>query len=164
MHTTKITPNLLFEYQCTSGKFIRLSNQIEKIDSVARIESKLFCRIGMLYWPHQARTFSIYPCRLSDWLFHGESCPRLDVVHPLFTVHMGKPPDQLAKLFRPMVSWICRACRITVKISACLGNLTEIQPSTLDDCQTFHNSHSYYTVLRGSAAFRRIEASPVRFS
>jgi len=40
MHTLKITPNLLFEYQCTSGKFIRLPN---------RIESKLFARIGMLY-------------------------------------------------------------------------------------------------------------------
>jgi len=34
MHTIKITPNLLYEYQCTSGKFIRLPN---------RIESKLFC-------------------------------------------------------------------------------------------------------------------------
>ena len=33
MHTTKITPYLLFEYQCTSGKFIRLPN---------RIKSKLF--------------------------------------------------------------------------------------------------------------------------
>jgi len=44
MHTIKITPNLLAEYQCTSGKFIRLLNRIEskKIDSVARIESKLF--------------------------------------------------------------------------------------------------------------------------
>ena len=42
MHTIKITPNLLFEYQCTSGKFIRLPNRIEKMDSVARIESKLF--------------------------------------------------------------------------------------------------------------------------
>jgi len=42
MHTIKITPNLLFEYQCTSGKFIRLPNRIEKIDSVARIKSKLF--------------------------------------------------------------------------------------------------------------------------
>jgi len=42
MHTIKITPNLLFEYQCTSGKFIRLPNQTEKIVSVARIESKLF--------------------------------------------------------------------------------------------------------------------------
>jgi len=39
----KITPNFLCEYQCTSGKFIRLPNRIEKIDSVARIESKLFC-------------------------------------------------------------------------------------------------------------------------
>ena len=27
--TIKITPNLLFEYQCTSGKFIRLPNRIE---------------------------------------------------------------------------------------------------------------------------------------
>ena len=50
----KITPNLLFDYQCTSGKFIRLLNRIEskKIDSVARIESNLVdifsARIGML--------------------------------------------------------------------------------------------------------------------
>jgi len=29
MHTTKITLDLLFEYQCTSGKFIRLPNRIE---------------------------------------------------------------------------------------------------------------------------------------
>jgi len=29
MHTIKITPNLLFEHQCTSGKFIRLPNRIE---------------------------------------------------------------------------------------------------------------------------------------
>ena len=29
MHTIKITPNLLFEYHCTSGKFIRLPNGIE---------------------------------------------------------------------------------------------------------------------------------------
>jgi len=33
MYTIKITHNLLFEYRCTSGKFIRLPN---------RIESKLF--------------------------------------------------------------------------------------------------------------------------
>ena len=43
MHTIKITPNLLFEYQCTSDKFTRLPNRIEKVDSVARIESNLFC-------------------------------------------------------------------------------------------------------------------------
>jgi len=29
MHTIKITPNLLSEYQCTSGTFIRLPNGIE---------------------------------------------------------------------------------------------------------------------------------------
>jgi len=54
MHTIKITPNLLFEYQCTSGKFMRLPNRIEskKIDSVARIEPNrietFLARIGML--------------------------------------------------------------------------------------------------------------------
>ena len=44
------SPSLLFEYQCRSGKFIRLANRIEKIDSVARIESNrnFFARIGML--------------------------------------------------------------------------------------------------------------------
>jgi len=42
MHTIKITPHLLFEYQCTSGEFITLPNRIEKIYSVARIESKHF--------------------------------------------------------------------------------------------------------------------------
>ena len=46
MHTIKITPNLLFEYQCTSGKFIRLPNRIEskknRFGSENRIESKLF--------------------------------------------------------------------------------------------------------------------------
>jgi len=43
MHNIKITPNILFEYQCTSGKFIRLTNRIEKIfGSENRIESKLF--------------------------------------------------------------------------------------------------------------------------
>ena len=46
MHTIKITPNLLCEYQCTSGKFIRLPNRIEsknRFGSENRIESKLFC-------------------------------------------------------------------------------------------------------------------------
>ena len=36
-----ISPSLLFEYQCRSGKVIRLANRIEKIDSAARIESNL---------------------------------------------------------------------------------------------------------------------------
>jgi len=46
------SPSLLFKYQCRSGKFFRLTNRIEKIDSVARIESNgietFFARIGML--------------------------------------------------------------------------------------------------------------------
>ena len=39
----KITSNLLFEYQCTSGKFIRLPNRIEKnrFGSENRIETFL---------------------------------------------------------------------------------------------------------------------------
>ena len=49
MHTIKITPNLLFEYHCTSGKFIRLQNRIEKnrFGSENRIKT-FFARIGML--------------------------------------------------------------------------------------------------------------------
>ena len=41
------SPSLLFEYQCRSGKFIRLANRIEskknRFGSENRIESKLFC-------------------------------------------------------------------------------------------------------------------------
>jgi len=50
MHTIKITPNILFEYQCTSGKFIKLPNRIEKIDSLVKMKSNrnFFARIGML--------------------------------------------------------------------------------------------------------------------
>ena len=44
MHTIKITPNLLFEYQCTNGKFIRLPNRIETF----------LARIGMLYSADQS--------------------------------------------------------------------------------------------------------------
>ena len=48
------SPSLLFEYQCRSGKFIRLANRIKskknRFGSENRIESKLFfARIGMLY-------------------------------------------------------------------------------------------------------------------
>jgi len=45
MHTIKITPNLLFEYQCTSGKIYQIAESNRKIDSVARIESNrnFFC-------------------------------------------------------------------------------------------------------------------------
>ena len=58
MHTIKITLNLLFEYQCTSGKFIRLPN---------RIESKLFfCRIGMLYCRQPAVQLVVMWARLSS--------------------------------------------------------------------------------------------------
>ena len=54
MHTIKITPNLLLEYQYTSGKFIRLPNRIEskknRFGSENRIEQNrhFFARIEML--------------------------------------------------------------------------------------------------------------------
>ena len=54
MHTIKITADVLFEYQCTIGKFISLANRIESKKSIRwlqsnRIEYNLFSRIGMLY-------------------------------------------------------------------------------------------------------------------
>ena len=55
MHTIKITPNLLFEYQCTSGKFIRLPNRIESnrknrfgSENLNESNRNFFARIGML--------------------------------------------------------------------------------------------------------------------
>jgi len=58
MHTIKITSNLLFEYQCTSGKFIRLPNRIEtffpelecsssEINSAA---GRLLLQVGFIIW------------------------------------------------------------------------------------------------------------------
>ena len=41
MHSIKITPNLLFEYQCSSGKFIRLPNRKNRFGSENRIETFL---------------------------------------------------------------------------------------------------------------------------
>ena len=32
-------------------------------------------------WPRHGYTFSIYLCH-ADWLFHRESCPHIDAVHP----------------------------------------------------------------------------------
>jgi len=51
MHTIKITPNLLFEYQCTSGKFIRLQIENNRFGNKNLIESNrnFFARIGMVY-------------------------------------------------------------------------------------------------------------------
>jgi len=73
MHTIKITPNLLFGYQSTSGKFIRLPNRIEKIDSVAnRIKSKLFfARIGMLYYAAVRRLSACVPKLSAGALRYG---------------------------------------------------------------------------------------------
>jgi len=88
------SPPLLFEYQCRSGKFIRLANRIEKIDSVARIESNrnfasasevttlwrytnlfiiiiillFFARIGMLYRTELPILKSVYNFSSSDAL------------------------------------------------------------------------------------------------
>jgi len=66
MHTIKITPNLLFEYQCTSGKFIRLPNRIEKkrFSSEKGIKT-FFARIGMLYChPQTPFALALFKSRL----------------------------------------------------------------------------------------------------
>jgi len=44
MHTIKITHNLLLEYQCTSGKFIRLPNRIESKVFLPELECSSKCR------------------------------------------------------------------------------------------------------------------------
>ena len=76
MHTIKITPNLLFEYQCTSGKFIRLPNRIESnrnffcpnwnalvLQRLALATSR--CRYRRPSW---SRFFACIPtCRMRPW-------------------------------------------------------------------------------------------------
>jgi len=45
----------------------------------------MFCSLAVLVpkgWPHHGFSPFISALCHSDWLFHGESCPRLDVVHP----------------------------------------------------------------------------------
>ena len=47
---------------------------------------KLFCSLAVLD-PRVSHTMDVLPSFISvlchsDWLFHGESCPRINVVHP----------------------------------------------------------------------------------
>jgi len=61
-----ISPSLLFEYQCRSGKFIRLANRIESKKSIRqresnRIESKLFCpNWNALQYTAKTRWLDVY--------------------------------------------------------------------------------------------------------
>jgi len=41
MHTVKIAVNLLFEYQCTGGKFISLANRIESKKNRFGVENRI---------------------------------------------------------------------------------------------------------------------------
>jgi len=95
MHTIKITPNLLFEYQCTSGKFIRFaeSNRIETF----------FARIGVLY------------CELPSHQHHNTvTIDATDCSPP------GNPPRRLLIINNWSVNWhacvqrsACTSCRIS---------------------------------------------------
>ena len=80
MHAIKITPNLLFEYQCTSGKFIRLPN---------RIESKLFlpeleCSTGDIAENTASGTFVLWveTIRLQYLIRRGAGCRAVLVCVP----------------------------------------------------------------------------------
>jgi len=64
MHTIKITPNLLFEYQCTSGKFMRLPN---------RIESKKN-RFGSENRTESNRNFFLLELECSTWQYEVTNC------------------------------------------------------------------------------------------
>jgi len=63
MHTIKITPNLLFEYQCTSGEFITLPNRIESNRNIFRpnwnaLDDRLPRVIVNLFLPGQSQRSS----------------------------------------------------------------------------------------------------------
>ena len=87
-----------------TGACTSVSRLIHKVEP-SHTSSVLFFSPQSGSWPHHGRTFSVYLCPLSFWLtlncrakgsgadpgswpsvcmwlFHGESCSRLDVVHP----------------------------------------------------------------------------------
>ena len=87
MHTIKIAPDLLFEYLCTSGKFIRLPNQIE---------SKLFspeleCSSKQAWSAGPARPTW---CRCDAWLR-----PSTRLVPSLFVIAAAAAAAAAAALF-----------------------------------------------------------------
>jgi len=101
MHTIKITPNLLSEYQCTSGIFIRLPN---------RIESKLFCpnwnaltcskqprlvdcRIGVVNKLDRRRRRRFIQSAIDLWW--NFLCPEFGIVPERNTVIFWRYPDFL---------------------------------------------------------------------
>jgi len=84
--TSPNSPSLLFEYQCRSGKFIRLANRVQskknQFGSENRIESNrnFFARIGMLY-VLQATT--LRRCRATAAQSSRPSSPQSTVCRPL---------------------------------------------------------------------------------
>jgi len=63
MHTLKITPNSLFDYRCTSGKFIRLPNRIESKLFLPELECSIYAGIRRI--PTSGVFLTAYT-RLSD--------------------------------------------------------------------------------------------------
>jgi len=86
MHTIKITPNLLFEYQYTSGKFIRLSN---RFGSENRVESNrnFFCP----NW--NALVTTITTAVSTSFLHRGTTYPYLSLLY-LFVEHRPAKTDK----------------------------------------------------------------------
>jgi len=66
--------------------FVHLSDSCRRRPAALWVYVLFFSRPGADGWPHtmDVHLFSPFISVLchSDWLFHGESCPRLDVVHP----------------------------------------------------------------------------------
>jgi len=98
-------------------------------------------------WSHYGRTFSIYLCH-SDWLFHGESCPRLDVVHP------GP-----AWSSSPVCTWHCSLhylfllanCKWqmggSVKITVATLSGNSLRQTVHTHCASVHQAAKFVTVL-----------------
>ena len=93
-------------------------------------------------WPHHARTFSVL-CH-SDWLFHGESYPSLDVVHPRLhapaTVPCSLSPDNYI-----VASWYASFLPLTV------SNNSPFTPALLRTHSfvffAVHETHRIFSVL-----------------
>ena len=123
MHTIKITFNLLFEYQCTSGKFIRLPNRIEskKIDSVARIESNRNFFLPELEYSNMAQ---LMPLPLTVSCF----CKIQTGFTFLVPAHSGSPGQRAVK-------WVCVCVCVRACVRACV-------------CVCVFNPHSCFILFK----------------
>jgi len=162
MHTIKITPNLLFEYQWTSGKFIRLPNRKNRFVSENRIKTflpELECSS-----PHKCRQIRTNnTLRVTDTSKKWTSAQRSDVS---FDIRAVKFPhhkcwslnlrflENLSSLYRCGFTLISILFTAEVRALLCLSVLFNIFDSVvlqsiICSCREINNNSNMLSISCG---------------